>query len=242
MSNIWVTSDFHFGHNKEFLYKPRGFNSIQEHDEALIANFNALVNPEDDVYILGDLCLNDTDHGIECLRRLHGKLHIILGNHDTANRIERYTSLPAVQEIQYALPLRVFGHHFYLSHYPALVSNYDSDKPLKARTISLCGHSHTKDPFADWDKGLIFHCEVDAHYNLPISIYVIIDKIKNKLSSETSLPLTTDAQRIINRHRFITTECDKCVHSNYCGPRPYEDKCPPGMKFKRDPPDGGYYG
>lgn len=241
MSNIWITSDFHFGHNKEFLYKPRGFNSIQEHDEALIANFNALVNPEDDVYILGDLCLNDTDHGIECLRRLHGKLHIILGNHDTANRIERYTSLPAVQEIQYALPLHALGHHFYLSHYPALVSNYDSDKPLKARTISLCGHSHTKDPFADWDKGLIVHCEVDAHYNLPTPLYLIIDKIKQKLSSETSSSLV-GAQRIIDRHRFITTECDKCVHSNYCGPRPYEDKCPPGMKFKRDPPDGGYYG
>lgn len=35
---IYLTSDLHFGHNKEFLYKPRGFNSIEAHDEQIIKN------------------------------------------------------------------------------------------------------------------------------------------------------------------------------------------------------------
>ena len=39
-NNIWFTSDLHFCHDKEFLYKPRGFNSIEEHDTAIIQNWN----------------------------------------------------------------------------------------------------------------------------------------------------------------------------------------------------------
>lgn len=35
---IWFTSDLHFGHNKSFLYEPRGFNSIEEHDATIIKN------------------------------------------------------------------------------------------------------------------------------------------------------------------------------------------------------------
>ena len=47
--------------------------------------------------------------------------------------------------------------------------------------ISLCGHSHSQDAFADWDKGLIYHVELDAHNNFPVSIDSIIKDIKNKI-------------------------------------------------------------
>ena len=244
MGNIFLCSDFHFGHNKHFLYKPRGFSSIQTHDEALMENFNSVVTHDDEVYILGDLMLNDNKHGIECLQRLHGNLHIMLGNHDTASRIALYTSLPAVREVEYATFLKACGYHFYLSHYPSLVANHDDDKPLKAKMISLCGHAHTDDPFLDWDKGIIFHCEVDAHSNFPIALDDIVEQIRNRINTENPKAYTVKdtSDLIINRHRFILGECHKCVHSNYCGPRPYESKCPPGMNYKRDPPDGGYYG
>ena len=29
MRRIWVTSDLHIGHNKEFVYKERGFNQLK---------------------------------------------------------------------------------------------------------------------------------------------------------------------------------------------------------------------
>ena len=35
-AQIYLTSDLHFNHNKEFLYEPRGFNSPEEHDEEII--------------------------------------------------------------------------------------------------------------------------------------------------------------------------------------------------------------
>ena len=36
MSKIFVTSDTHFGHDRGFLYEPRGFENIQEHDVLML--------------------------------------------------------------------------------------------------------------------------------------------------------------------------------------------------------------
>ena len=77
MGRIFVTSDLHFGHDRGFLYEPRGFDNIEDHDEAVIANWNSVVNEDDDVYVLGDLMLNDNAHGVECIKRLNGTIHII---------------------------------------------------------------------------------------------------------------------------------------------------------------------
>ena len=180
---IWISSDFHFGHNKPFLYKPRGFGSIQEHDETIIKNWNELVKPEDDVYVLGDLVLGDTWHGLECLKQLKGHIHIVHGNHDSDNRIEKYLRLSNVVEYcGFATIIKQGKQRFYLSHYPTITSNCDSNKPLTARVINLCGHSHTKDVFADWDKGLIYHCELDAHDNRPVLLDDIRTEIKMRLN------------------------------------------------------------
>ena len=35
---IYFTSDLHFGDDKGFIYKPRGFNSIEDHDNTIIEN------------------------------------------------------------------------------------------------------------------------------------------------------------------------------------------------------------
>ena len=87
---IYFSSDLHFNHNKDFLYKPRGFDSIDAMNMAVVSNWNSVVTNEDDVYILGDLMLGDNEAGISLLKMLNGKLHIILGNHDTESRRELY--------------------------------------------------------------------------------------------------------------------------------------------------------
>ena len=68
-----------------------------------------------------------------------------------------------------------------MSHYPTITSNHDYNKPLNKRLINLCGHTHTKDKFADWDKGIIYHVELDAHNNTPVNIEEIIKDIEIKL-------------------------------------------------------------
>ena len=180
MNQVWVTSDWHFCHEREFLWKPRGFNSVYDMNEAIIQRYNEVVGPYDDVYCLGDLILNDNNEGLRCIKRLKGQIHIIRGNHDSESRLPLYTSCWNVVEIREGKFLNYNGYHFYLSHYPCITSNWDYDKPLKARTISLCGHTHTSDPFKDWDKGLIFHTEVDTNACYPWNIDDIITNIKEK--------------------------------------------------------------
>ena len=180
MSRIWVTSDLHFSHQREFLYGPRGFDSVETMMGYVMDRWNELVNEDDDVYVLGDLMLNDDELTYTYLRKLKGRIHIVLGNHDTDRRIEIYKGLPNVVEIVMAARLRHKKFHFYLSHYPTLCDNYDDGEPLYTKVINLCGHRHTKDPFADWDKGVIYHCELDAHDNEPVLLDDIIEDLKQK--------------------------------------------------------------
>ena len=178
MNKIWITSDLHFCHDREFIYGPRGFKSVHEMNETIIKNFNEVMDWTDTLYILGDCFLNNNEEGMKLMQRLPGnKQHIVWGNHDTDAR--KLLMLNEGWDGEHAAVLKYNGYHFYLSHYPTITSNYDEDKPLKRRTINLCGHTHTKDRFSDMDKGLIYHVELDAHNNCPVLIDNIIWDIKH---------------------------------------------------------------
>ena len=182
MSNIWVTSDWHFCHSRPFIYEPRGFSNEYEMNDTIIKRHNELVQSNDDVYCLGDCMLNNNELGIRCIKQLKGRIHIIRGNHDTDPRMKLYKTCENVVEICEGKFLNYKNYHFYLSHYPCLCSNYDDDKPLKARTISLCGHSHTQDHWPDMNKGLIFHVEIDINKKKPWLLDDIITELKNYLN------------------------------------------------------------
>ena len=83
---IFITSDTHFCHTQPFLYEPRGFTSTEEMNEAIIERWNSIIKPNDRVIHLGDTMLNDNEKGIECLKRLHGEICLIYGNHDSLTR------------------------------------------------------------------------------------------------------------------------------------------------------------
>ena len=116
-------------------------------NDAIIKNWNDTVDIEDDVYVLGDLMLGDNELGIKMIKQLKGKIHIILGNHDTTSRKALYEECYNVVDIKYADVIKFNGYTFYLSHYPTMTSNHDDEKPLKAKIISLCGHSHYSNKF-----------------------------------------------------------------------------------------------
>lgn len=180
MAEIWLTSDTHFCHQREFLWAPRGFNSQYEMNEAIVENWNKIVNPEDTVYLLGDVMLNDNVTGAKLLHSLKGDIHLVCGNHDSTERIEIYRNSWNIVTITLAERLKYNGYHFFLCHYPVLCSNYDDGKNLKHKTICLCGHTHTKDPFVDWDKGCIYHVELDAHNCAPVNINKVISDLEQR--------------------------------------------------------------
>lgn len=179
MGRIFLTSDLHFGHQREFLYGPRGFNTIQEHDEAVIARWNETVQEDDDVYVLGDLMLNDNEHGLECLRQLKGRIHLVRGNHDTDARWKLYSELENIVEMENVIIFKYRKYHFYLSHFPTLTGNLEKES-LHQCTLNLFGHTHDKRHFFE-DRPYMYNVALDAHNCTPVLLDDIIEEMKAKV-------------------------------------------------------------
>lgn len=79
MSEIFFTSDYHLSHANIIKYSNRPYSTVEEMDEAIIANHNATVKPNDTVYFLGDFCFGDAS---KHLKRLNGHIIFITGSHD----------------------------------------------------------------------------------------------------------------------------------------------------------------
>lgn len=172
-NKVFLSSDLHFCHSQPFLYEPRGFKNIEEHDRELVRRFNSTVGPQDDLYLLGDLMLNDNEKGLEYLSELNGKLHIVFGNHDTLRRQELYQELSNVVEtLGYGAMIKSGKWFFLLTHWPTHTGNFDdADKPLKYRILNLHGHTHDCRKFQFMEQGwLSYNVAVDAHDCYPVDI------------------------------------------------------------------------
>ena len=179
MSKIFVTSDTHFGHDREFLFSPRGFASIAEHDQEVIRRWNSVVGPDDVVYHLGDVMLNDNVHGIECLRQLNGQIKIVPGNHDTDSRLKLYAQLENVEVMPMAISLKYKKYNFYLSHHPTLTSNLEKAPYLRMHLINLYGHTHQQGKFFQ-DMPFMFHVGMDSNNCTPVSLDDAIQMMKDE--------------------------------------------------------------
>ena len=175
MNELFLTSDFHFCHQQPFCYEPRGFSSAEEMNEKIIENFNSIVQETDDVYFLGDLMLNDTEAGLAAAARLKGRWHIVLGNHDTLTRAERYKELPNVVDICYANVIKYGKFHFYLSHYPTLTGN--DKEGLWRNILNLYGHTHQGTPFSPYSP-YMYNVGVDAHNCMPVHLDQVLADMK----------------------------------------------------------------
>ena len=80
--NLYI-SDCHFFHDgiNRFMDK-RGFAGYEEMNEYMIQKWNGKVTPRDHVYVLGDFSIAKGEKTNEILKKLNGKLHLIIGNHD----------------------------------------------------------------------------------------------------------------------------------------------------------------
>lgn len=181
MSNIYLSSDTHFGHDREFCWGPRGFSNVDEMNEKIIENFNNIVEPDDTLYLLGDVVMGSLDN-IDFVKKINCQnILIIRGNHDTDNKTINYACCPNVLQVyEGGIHMKYSKYRFFLSHYPALCGNFDDGDNLHKHVINLCGHIHTKDKWHDYDKGIIYHVELDAHDNKPVLIDDIIKDLKEK--------------------------------------------------------------
>ena len=175
MADIWFTSDLHFGHDREFVWKVRGYKDVEDMNKQQIEKFNSVVKPEDTVYILGDTMLGDNVTGEECLAKLNGHKIMILGNHDTAKRIEIYKKY--VDEMVYATVIKYKKKVIYLSHYPTLTASYDD--ALCSAVLNFHGHTHQTTNFLTGQPHY-YHVGVDSHDGYPVNIDDILAEIKTQ--------------------------------------------------------------
>lgn len=162
---IYFTSDWHFCHDREFIWGPRGFSNIDEMNDAIIKRHNATVKKEDEVYVLGDLMLCDDEKGLECVRSMNGRLHIINGNHDNEKRQALYLTLPNVVDVMDAKYLRYGGLNLFLCHYATDTANMDT-VPLERMLFSIHGHTHQQEILT---APHIYHVGVDSWNCCPVS-------------------------------------------------------------------------
>jgi calcineurin-like phosphoesterase family protein len=149
---IFFTSDTHFNHEAVIGFCNRPFSSLDEMNEAMIANWNATVGPGDEVYHLGDFCWFERE-AVDFFARLSGVKHLIVGNHDH----KKVRRLPWAS-VQYATKIKHYGATIYLSHYPVIGFR---------ESLHFHGHQHNPTP-AQFPKQV--DVGVDAWGFRPVSI------------------------------------------------------------------------
>jgi calcineurin-like phosphoesterase family protein len=86
MARVFFIADLHLGHTNMALH--RGFSSVEEHDEYVIAKYNSVVHKRDVTYILGDVTMEKSSP-YPLLDRLNGVKHVVLGNHDRRQDVKK---------------------------------------------------------------------------------------------------------------------------------------------------------
>ena len=115
---IWFTSDTHFGHANIIKFCNRPFRDVTEMNEEIIRRWNETVPEDGLVFHLGDFCYGGSKEWNDVMYRLHGKIYLILGNHDFKNIRSGYTG--RFEHITQQMSIRVGGQGIILNHNPFL--------------------------------------------------------------------------------------------------------------------------
>ena len=174
---IYFTADLHLGEEKVRLRWERPWESIEEHDAALIANINARVGADDTLYILGDFSglLDDVRirawlDAIVCKNRW-----LIRGNHDDTAALSAPGAFVGVADY---CEISADGRSICLSHYPMLDWNkgnaYYATHDPKSEAFMLHGHIHSRGQEVNAENAhagiLRYDVGVDANGYSPVSL------------------------------------------------------------------------
>lgn len=169
MPKTFFTSDLHFGHKNILKFNPdtRQYADVEEMDQAIIANWQSLVGPEDHVWSLGDMFFSKEDRAIAIMEQLPGIKHLIWGNHDQV--IQRSSRLRGFfATIDYYKEISFGRQDLVMLHYPIQEWN-----KMHRGAYHAFGHVHGKivpegrAVDVGWDgilgTSLIEWCEIDAY-------------------------------------------------------------------------------
>lgn len=190
----WFTSDLHFGHANIIDYSGRPFADPETMNRALIDRWNDSVQPDDTVWVLGDVALGRIADTLELVRDLNGNKQLLAGNHDRCwaghgrradGWIERYLSAGFAAIHQGSTHIRVGDHRVVACHFPYRGDSHDHDRYIEQRPVDtgewlLHGHVHER-----WrQRGRMINVGVDAWGLRPVeeaTVAALIDAGPNDL-------------------------------------------------------------
>lgn len=165
----FIISDTHFGHANmmKFLREDgsplRNFESVEQHDQTLVDNWNAVIKDTDTVYHLGDVVMNRKH--LSTMEKLNGKKYLVLGNHD------------------------VFPHEDYLKYFRRLHGSLKLDRlilshiPLHADSIPHwalgCVHGHIHAQQSN-DHRYYNACVEHTNY-APVTVEQVVNEFKLRM-------------------------------------------------------------
>ena len=131
---VYFTSDQHFGHAAARGFYRRPFASTADMDDRMIAHWNSVVSPIDELWHLGDFAVQQYPQRISALlERLHGHKHLVAGNNDSS-AVRESSGWLSVHD--YA-EVNIDDVKLVLCHYP-----FRSWRDMAKGSINLHGHSH----------------------------------------------------------------------------------------------------
>lgn len=200
---IYFTSDQHIGHENivHNLGAGRPFRNLYHMHTVIRNNWYRTVQPEDIVYVMGDIAMGDFMENILFYENLPGVKKFIPGNHDkigslkSVNYNTKFT--PVYEQVGFEIlpentdiiidtsygPQKVL-----LSHYPyEEIAHQDgpdrTDKFRKVRPVNeglplIHGHTHSTERFNP-QQPLQFHIGVDANDYTPVSINSVVEWLES---------------------------------------------------------------
>ncbi len=168
---IYFTADLHIHHKDAVQHTRRPFSGPEEMDRVLAENWNRRVQPQDEVYLLGDLTLKSASRAERLLRSLNGRKYLLRGNHDRFAGQETFPHELFVWVKDY-YELHQGDQWLILCHYPLLDWNH-----RRYGSLHLHGHLHSRreDNKKNRSQGLLrYDVGVDANGFSPVSLEEIL--------------------------------------------------------------------
>ena len=169
---IYYTGDLHLGHANVIRLCGRPFQTVEEMDEVLIENWNRRVGAKDSVYILGDLIFRAVQPPEVYLRRLNGKKHLVIGNHDR-DWFRRPEAGSYLESVHNMLFLSDGDRKCTLCHYPMMAW------PHQRKSYMVFGHIHHDMNVEFWPliqrSPFLLNAGVDINHFMPVTLDELLE-------------------------------------------------------------------
>lgn len=115
MAKQLYIADWHYDHKNCLGFDNRPFTSVEAMNTALVQYWQNAVQPNDTVYVVGDMFWCSESRAIPILQQLNGHKVLVKGNHDKTKNADFCAEFDAIVDY---MEIEDSGRHVVLCHYP----------------------------------------------------------------------------------------------------------------------------